>query len=176
MPDAPTVAAVRVFVPEASASQRQTQLRAVLGLLRDRLRVRGLTIVACTQGIDPAGAVAVGAVGDDARHDHDPPLVIEFFDEPGAADRARRMLEDLLPECATMWWRASTDGAALRSPAPQAAPAGTASAEQQNVRGFNPPAWMDSTLSDAFGEEHANLLAEGEGNAAAILQRIALAP
>ncbi len=206
MPDEPTVAAVRVFVPEASHSTRQRQLQVVLSLLRDQLRVRGLTIVAGVQGIGHGGAAPIATVGDVPERDQNPPMIIEFFDEPAAADAARRMLRDMLPECPTVCWQASTDSAVLAkasqptaevqqrraptdqaggggdetecggSPASQDAPAGTVIAEQKKDGTFRPPQWMDAMLSDLFREEHANLLVDREDNAAAILQRIALAP
>jgi len=108
------VTVVRISVPESSHSHRRQEVHNLLRVLRDELHVHGLTIIEGMRGIDLGHPIQPETVGDVLRRNPDPAMTIQFFDEPGVVEMARRMLRQTLPECHVMWWPASCDELPLR--------------------------------------------------------------
>lgn len=117
------VTVVRASFHESSHSHRRQQLHKALGILRDQLHVRGLVISQGISGIDLEAEGHFETLGDLLRRVPDPRVVIEFFEEPPIADRARQMLRETFPEARVLWWPAHCLLSDLRAARPQATPA-----------------------------------------------------
>ena len=86
---------VRIYLSEADHGRRRTLMREILSILHDRHAVRGVTVF---RGIAGFGADGEVHADDMLRLNVDLPLVIEFFDEPEAAEAAIHLLETWFPE------------------------------------------------------------------------------
>jgi len=117
-----TVSVVRASFRESSHSHRRQQLTRAVEILRDQLHVHGLVISQGILGIDQRVEGNFETLGDLLRRFPDPRVVIEFFDEPAIADRARQMLRDTFPEARVLWWTAQCSAADLKAMRPQTAP------------------------------------------------------
>ena len=114
---------VRASFRESSHSHRRQQLQKALGLLRDKLHVRGLIISQGISGIDLQAEGHFETLGDLLRRVPDPRVVIEFFDEPQVAMQARQLLRENFPEARVLWWHARCLRSDLKAGRPQTATA-----------------------------------------------------
>ncbi len=115
-----TVTVVRASLHESSHSHRRQQLQRALEILRDQLHVHGLVISQGLLGIDVQAEGHFETLGDILRRLPDPRLVIEFFDEPVVAGRAKDILREAFPEARVLWWSAQCPATALRPIRPRA--------------------------------------------------------
>lgn len=104
---------VRVYLSEADHGRRTTLMREILSILHDRHAVKGVTVF---RGIAGFGASGEVHANDILRLNVDLPLVIEFFDEPEAAEAAIRFLEPMVAQGHIVSWPAKRDGAAVPPP------------------------------------------------------------
>lgn len=104
--DIVAITVVRASFHESSHSHRKQQLHKVLAILRDQLHVHGLMISQGVPGIDLRADGPFETVGDLLRRFPDPRLVIEFFDAPPIAERAKQMLRETFPDVRVLWWPA----------------------------------------------------------------------
>ncbi len=105
---------VRVYLSEADYGRRTTLMREILTALHDRHAVKGVTVF---RGVAGFGADGEVHAGDMLRISVDLPLVIEFFDEPPAAEAAIHFLETMVAQGHIVSWRAKRRGAAVPPPA-----------------------------------------------------------
>lgn len=92
------VTVVRVYVTEG-----EHQLRRLMKLLHDDLRVRGMTVYRGIAGFGPSGVVHEASLVDISL---DLPLVVEFFDAPAAAETAVAHLASLVKPGHILSWAA----------------------------------------------------------------------
>lgn len=105
------VTMIRLHVPESSHSAHRAQMEKILHFLGSQLHVRGLSV---SMGRREAGAPPpqrYEGVGDLLRGKLDPPTIIEFFDEPSAAQQIRRKLCELAPDGYVVSWPAIWEAA-----------------------------------------------------------------
>ena len=100
---------VRIYLSEGDQGRRTTLMREILSILHDRRVVHG---VAVFRGVAGFGADGVVHADDMLRIDVDLPLVIEFFDEPDAAEAAIHLLEPMVAQGHIVSWPAKRYGAA----------------------------------------------------------------
>jgi PII-like signaling protein len=100
---------VRIYLNEADHGRRKTLMREIFSLLHDRHAVRGVTVFRGVAGFGAGGEVHAD---DMLRLTVDLPLVVEFFDEPEAAEAAIHLLDDLVPGGHIVSWPAKCHGAA----------------------------------------------------------------
>ena len=86
---------VRIYLNEADHGRRKTLMREIFSLLHDRHAVRGVTVFRGVAGFGAGGEVHAD---DMLRLTVDLPLVVEFFDEPQAAEAAVHLIDDLVPK------------------------------------------------------------------------------
>jgi uncharacterized protein len=106
---------VRIYLSEADHGRRKTLMREIFSLLHDRHAVQGVTVFRGVAGFGPDGEVHADNM---LRLTVDLPLVIEFFDEPAAAEAAIHLLDDLVPGGHIVSWPAKCHGAACAPPKP----------------------------------------------------------
>jgi hypothetical protein len=104
---------VRVYLSEEDHGRRTTLMREILSILHDRHAVRGVTVF---RGVAGFGADGVVHADDMLRINVDLPLVIEFFDEPTAAEAAIHLLETMVTQGHIVSWPAKRHGAAAPPP------------------------------------------------------------
>ncbi|MGC2785619.1 MAG: DUF190 domain-containing protein [Roseiarcus sp.] len=104
---------VRVYLSERDHGRRTTLMREILSILHDRRAVKGVTVF---RGVAGFGSDGVVHADDMLRISVDLPLVIEFFDEPPAAEAAIRFLEPMVAQGHIVSWPAKRDGAAVPPP------------------------------------------------------------
>jgi hypothetical protein len=92
------VTVVRVYVTEG-----EHQLRRLMTLLHDELRVRGVTVYRGIAGFGPSGVVHAASLVDISL---DLPLVVEFFDAPATADAAVARIAPLVKPGHVLTWSA----------------------------------------------------------------------
>ena len=97
-----------VYLSEADHGRRRTLIREILSILHDRHIVRGVTVF---RGIAGFGADGEVHADDMLRLNVDLPLVIEFFDEPAAAEAAIHLLETMVAQGHIVAWPARRYGA-----------------------------------------------------------------
>jgi uncharacterized protein len=102
---------VRVYLSEADHGRRRTLMREIFSLLHDRHAVKGVTVFRAVAGFGADGEVHAD---DMLRLSVDLPLVIEFFDEPAAAEAA---IGPMVAQGHIVSWRAKRHGAAVPPPA-----------------------------------------------------------
>lgn len=85
--------AIEVTVVRIYLHEREPQLKRIMQLLHDELRVRGVTAFRGIAGFGASGQWHVAGVVDLSL---DLPLVVEFFDEPS---RAHAAVEQLTAIC-----------------------------------------------------------------------------
>ena len=85
---------VRIYLSEADHGRRRTLMQEILSTLHDRHAVQGVTVF---RGVAGFGADGEVHADDMLRLNVDLPLVIEFFDEPPAAEAAIHLLETGCP-------------------------------------------------------------------------------
>ena len=105
------VEVVRVYL-----SEHEGTLDRVLRCLHDECRVRGATVFRGIAGFGASGRIHEARWTDIAV---DLPVVVEFFDSPGAAAAARRALAQRVPGAPVVYWQAVVDedgGAAADEP------------------------------------------------------------
>ena len=100
---------VRIYLSEGDQGRRTTLMREILSILHDRRVVHGVTVF---RGVAGFGADGVVHADDMLRIDVDLPLVIEFFDEPDAAEAAIHLLEPMVAQGHIVSWPAKRYGAA----------------------------------------------------------------
>lgn len=100
---------VRVYLSEADHGRRRTLMNEILTLLHDRHILHGVTVF---RGIAGFGARGIVHADDMLRINVDLPVVVEFFDEPAAAEAAVALLGDLVPASHVVSWPATRHGAA----------------------------------------------------------------
>jgi uncharacterized protein len=105
---------VRVYLSEGDHGRRTTLMREILSILHERRVVRGVTVFRGVAGFGSDGEVHAG---DMLRLNVDLPLVIEFFDEPTAAEAAIHLLDPLVPAGHIVSWPAKRHGGEAHSPA-----------------------------------------------------------
>ena len=88
-------------------------MREILSTLHDRHAVRGVTVF---RGIAGFGADGEIHADDLLRLNLALPLVIEFFDEPEAAEAAIQLMDGLVPGGHIVSWPAKRHGAAAEPP------------------------------------------------------------
>jgi uncharacterized protein len=104
---------VRVYLSEADQGRRRTLVREILSALHDKRAVQGVTVFRGVAGFGSDGEVHAD---DMLRINVDLPLVIEFFDEPEAAEAAIRFLDHLVPAGHIVSWPAKRYGAEVPLP------------------------------------------------------------
>jgi PII-like signaling protein len=104
---------VRIYLSEADHGRRRTLMREILSTLHDRHAVRGVTVF---RGIAGFGADGEIHADDLLRLNLALPLVIEFFDEPEAAEAAIQLIDGLVPGGHIVSWPAKRNGAAAAPP------------------------------------------------------------
>jgi hypothetical protein len=104
---------VRIYLSEGDYGRRTTLMREILSILHDRHAVKGATVF---RGVAGFGSDGVVHADDMLRINVDLPLVIEFFDEPTAAEAAIHFLESMVPQGHIVSWPAKRYGAAARLP------------------------------------------------------------
>jgi hypothetical protein len=104
---------VRVYLSEADHGRRTTLMREILSILHDRHAVKGVTVFRGVAGFGASGEVHANDI---LRLNVNLPLVIEFFDEPEAAEAAIRFLETMVAQGHIVSWPAKRDGAAIPPP------------------------------------------------------------
>ena len=105
---------VRIYLSEADQGRRRTLMQQILSALHDRHAVKGVTVF---RGVAGFGADGEVHADDMLRLNIDLPLVIEFFDEPPAAEAAIHFLETMVALGHIVSWPAKRHGAALPAPA-----------------------------------------------------------
>ena len=110
---------VRIYLSEGDHGRRTTLMREILSMLHDRHAVRGATVF---RGIAGFGADGVIHADDMLRLNVALPLVIEFFDEPDAAEAAIQVLETMVAQGHIVSWPAKRHGAAAAAPELNEAP------------------------------------------------------
>jgi uncharacterized protein len=100
---------VRVYLSEGDQGQRTNLMREILSALHDKHAVQGATVF---RGVAGFGADGEVHADDMLRLNVDLPLVIEFFDEPTAADAAIHFLETMVTQGHIVSWPAKRHGAA----------------------------------------------------------------
>ena len=100
---------VRIYLSEGDHGRRTTLMREILSMLHDRHAVHGATVF---RGIAGFGADGVIHADDMLRLNVALPLVIEFFDEPDAAEAAIQVLETMVAQGHIVSWPAKRQGAA----------------------------------------------------------------
>ena len=110
---------VRIYLSEADHGRRKTLMREILSTLHDRHVVKGVTVF---RGVAGFGADGEVHADDMLRLDVDLRLVIEFFDEPPAAEAAIHLLETIgrprthrILAGQTLWRHGSASAANLSS-------------------------------------------------------------
>jgi uncharacterized protein len=86
---------VRIYLSEADHGRRTTLMQEILSTLHDRHAVRGVTVFRGIAGFDADGEIHAD---DLLRLNLALPLVIEFFDEPEAAEAAIQLMDGSFPE------------------------------------------------------------------------------
>jgi hypothetical protein len=104
---------VRVYLSEADHGRRTTLMREILSILHDRHAVKGVTVFRGVAGFGASGEIHANDI---LRLNVNLPLVIEFFDEPEAAEAAIRFLETMVAQGHIVSWPAKRDGAAIPPP------------------------------------------------------------
>jgi uncharacterized protein len=104
---------VRIYLSEADHGRRTTLMREILSALHDRHAVKGVTIF---RGVAGFGADGEVHADDMLRLSVDLPLVIEFFDEPPAAEAAIHLLEPMVVQGHIVSWPAKRYGDASLPP------------------------------------------------------------
>jgi hypothetical protein len=104
---------VRIYLSEGDHGRRTTLMREILSALHDRRAVQGVTVF---RGVAGFGADGVVHADDMLRINIDLPLVIEFFDEPEAAEAAIHLLEPMVAQGHIVSWPAKRYGAAVAPP------------------------------------------------------------
>jgi uncharacterized protein len=94
---------VRVYLSEGDRGRRTTLMREILSTLHDRHAVKGVTVF---RGVAGFGADGEVHADDMLRINVDLPLVIEFFDEPPAAEAAIHFLEPMVAQGHIISWPA----------------------------------------------------------------------
>jgi uncharacterized protein len=105
---------VRVYLSEGDQGRRTNLMREILSALHDKHAVKGVTVF---RGVAGFGADGEVHADDMLRLNVDLPLVIEFFDEPPAAEAAIHFLETMVALGHIVSWPAKRHGAALPAPA-----------------------------------------------------------
>jgi len=105
---------VRIYLSEADHGRRTTLMREILSALHDRHAVKGVTVF---RGVAGFGADGEVHADDMLRLSIDLPLVIEFFDEPPAAEAAIHLLESMVVQGHIVSWPAQRHGASVPAPA-----------------------------------------------------------
>jgi hypothetical protein len=104
---------VRVYLSEGDHGRRTTLMREIVSTLHDKHAVQGVTVF---RGIAGFGADGVVHANDMLRINVDLPLVIEFFDEPTAAEAAIQFLETMVAQGHIVSWPARRNGASAAPP------------------------------------------------------------
>ena len=104
---------VRIYLSEEDQGRRTTLMREILSILHDRHAVKGVTVF---RGVAGFGSDGVVHADDMLRINVDLPLVIEFFDEPTAAEAAIHFLEPMVAQGHIVSWLAKRYGAAASPP------------------------------------------------------------
>jgi len=95
---------VRIYLSEADGGRRTNLMREIVQLLHDQHRVRGLTVFRGIAGFGTSGEVHAA----DLLHlTADLPLVIEFFDQPAAAQAAIALVQQRVPSNHIVAWPGS---------------------------------------------------------------------
>lgn len=88
-------------------------MQQILSALHDRHAIKGVTVF---RGVAGFGADGEVHADDMLRLSVDLPLVIEFFDEPPAAEAAMQFLEPMVAQGHIVSWPAKRQGAGVPSP------------------------------------------------------------
>lgn len=104
---------VRIYLSEGDHGRRKTLMNEILSVLHDRHAVRGVTVF---RGIAGFGAHGEIHADDMLRLNLALPLVIEFFDEPQAAEAAIQLIGGLVPGGHIVSWPAQRYGAVAAPP------------------------------------------------------------
>ena len=104
---------VRAYLSEGDHGRRTTLMREILSTLHDKHAVKGVTVF---RGVAGFGADGEVHADDMLRLNLDLPLVIEFFDEPTAAEAAIHFLETMITQGHIVSWPATRNGAAVPPP------------------------------------------------------------
>ena len=104
---------VRIYLSEADHGRRTTLMREILSTLHDRHAVQGATVF---RGIAGFGADGEIHADDMLRLNVALPLVIEFFDEPEAAEAAIHVLQTMVAQGHIVSWPAKRNSAAAAPP------------------------------------------------------------
>jgi PII-like signaling protein len=99
---------VRVYLSEGDQGRRTNLMREILSALHDKHAVKGVTVF---RGVAGFGADGEVHADDMLRLSVDLPLVIEFFDEPPAAEAAIGLLETMVTQGHIVSWPAKRHGA-----------------------------------------------------------------
>ncbi len=94
---------VRVYLREADHGRRKTLMDEILNILHDQRRAQGIVVFRGIAGVSETGEILAA---DLLRLSVDLPLVVEFFDEPSAAETAIGLLEAIVPANHILCWRA----------------------------------------------------------------------
>ena len=105
---------VRVYLSEGDQGRRTNLMREILSALHDKHAVQGVTVF---RGVAGFGADGEVHADDMLRLNVDLPLVIEFFDEPLAAEAAIHFLETMVAQGHIVSWPAKRHAGAVPAPA-----------------------------------------------------------
>lgn len=104
------VVIVRIYISEADHGRRKNLMEEILGLLRHRHGITGVTVFRAIAGVGESGEIHTA---DLLRLTVDLPLVIEFFDAPQAVAEIMPPLRSLAKGHSIVSWSAKM----LRDPA-----------------------------------------------------------
>ena len=104
---------VRIYLSESDEGSRTNLMREILSALHDKHAVKGVTVF---RGVAGFGADGEVHADDMLRLNVDLPLVIEFFDEPAAAEAAIHLLETMVTQGHIVSWPAKRHGGTVPAP------------------------------------------------------------
>jgi PII-like signaling protein len=104
MPEAQSVAVVRIYLTEADHGAHKALRQEILTILHEQHRVRGVTVFRGIAGFGDSGEVHASDI---LRLKVDLPIVIEFFDRPAIVDEAIKLITKMVPEGRILRWSAS---------------------------------------------------------------------
>ncbi|MGB8277471.1 MAG: DUF190 domain-containing protein [Methylovirgula sp.] len=95
---------VRIYIHEADHGRRKNLMQAILNILQDQHKVRGVTVFRGIAGLADSGE---SHASDILRIIVDLPLVVEFFDEPTVVRAILPLIASLVPAGRTISWQAT---------------------------------------------------------------------
>jgi uncharacterized protein len=98
------ITVVRIYLSEGDQGRRSSLMQEILNLLRDKHRVKTVTVF---RGIAGSGERGETHASDVLRILVDLPLVIEFFDENAIVEAVLPLLKQMVPDGRILSWPAA---------------------------------------------------------------------